>query len=127
MKTQVNFDALGGGGAVKTGTIEYTTSTTFVIDTGLSEVSYFAFVGSLVGYEDTFQATVGYRKYTSGWVQISNASDTSGTIYQSYAQSGAGTQQTQTPVITNVSGGTITIQGGSNGTWGQLVGVWFAQ
>ena len=71
MMTQVNFDSIGGGGSIKTGTGTFSTiNTESTVNTGISNLSKFVLVLKPTGWSSTlcaclYDADVSTTKYTT--------------------------------------------------------------
>ena len=120
--------AVGTGESnVKTGTLEYSSSTTYYVETGLSSITNFVFLGRLIGNENTHSVICTYNKTSNGF-RISGVADYNTTVAQTVCGSSYfSSAQNFAPVISNIdSNGKVTIIGGSNGSWGQFEGTWYA-
>lgn len=133
-RIRANMATGGGGGGEASGIIEKRTSNqSFTINTGLSQVKRFYFKGiindnSAYGIVCVYDVTGDSGSDTTQMSAAANNSSATVTSTNGYVQTKNAfpSSNTTVPVITNISGGDVTFQPGTSGSWYTISGSWYA-
>ena len=113
----------GGGGSAKSGTTNATAAGgTLTIDTGLSEVNQFVWFATQAA--NNKQCIVTYDKDMGNYYTAAVPAVNQGNFKRAIGS----TPQSQVPVITSISGGTVVVSMATGSCYGNCnAGYWFAQ
>ena len=133
-RIRANNASGGGGGGEASGIIEKRTNNqAFTINTGLSQVKRFYFKGiindtSTYGIVCVYDVTGDSGSDTTQMSAAANNANATVTSAGAYVQTKNAfpSSNTMVPVITNISGGYVTFQPGTSGSWYTISGSWYA-
>lgn len=132
---KVDYGDVGGGGeASGSFTSSDIVNKSITIQTGLSQVKRFYFVGTIMNDSANYGLTILYDDSGidgTGTKQSVDAVYYGGAVSQSASQSiltknNYITSATQCAYVSDITNGNVTINTGSSGTWNQLSGTWYA-
>lgn len=132
---KVNYGDVGGGGeASGSFTSSDIVNKSITIQTGLSQVKRFYFVGTISNAPTDYGVTI---LYDDSGIDGTGTKQCVDTVYYNGATSQDASQSiltknnyitsaTQCAYVSDITNGNVTIKTGSSGTWYQLSGTWYA-